>query len=302
MKRFMYASIGILALIFFQLGAMAACDDNLIAEEVLSFSGPEHIGDETWPGCVPEAPSGLSLSLPFEIPFEPEEAYLQFEAAQVYLDADSVLINGQLVDLLQVGVDDCSIYDTILSADVSPFVHAGANEIVITCDQTSGNYDDIWIRELVITASPCSSPPGEEVLSFAGPEHIGDETWPGCIPDTPSGLSLTLPFEIPFEPEQAYLQLEAAQVYFGGNSVSINGQIVGLLAIRTDDCAVYDTFFSADVSPFVHAGANEIVITCDQESGYYDDIWIRELIITASPEGSTAAEKTTWSQLKSEFK
>lgn len=261
------------------------------AMTLAEYAGPIHIGDGESASCNPSSPSGTSFSLPFTVPFEVSSVSLHFEGAQVWnlLVGNRVYVNGELVGVIpRSPADDCGIYDSYFESEIGEFVNIGGNTLTIETAFDGTNYDDIWLRGFAISATAAEEPP----VYVEGPVHLGDGVSSICDPASPSGTVLSVPFVLTFQPAEASVFLRGADVWnlSPGNVVAVNGVSVGIIPRSpSDDCDIYDTEFSADVSALVHEGENELSIESAYSDGY-DDIWLRDISLAAAPPGGPPFE------------
>ena len=129
------------------------------------FPGPYHIGDDAEPGCDPASPSGPTWTGSFELECVPDRAVLTMEAAHVGWETP-VLVNGTEVGSLvgEWGTQTCTDWISSLDVEIASALSVGTNTISVTCGYEPGNYDDIYLRDIEVSAdSPCS-----DYIDFVG--------------------------------------------------------------------------------------------------------------------------------------
>ena len=134
-------------------GHGVAVNEGRSSAPVFEFTGPAHIGDQHFAGCIPEDPDGTGLVLNFDLPRNAGSYSLSFEAAQVRGGSydNLVIVNGIMAGAPPSSpADDCQIYDSFFLEEIGPLLVTGANEIIVQCGRLAGNYDDLWIRNLTV--------------------------------------------------------------------------------------------------------------------------------------------------------
>ncbi|MCK5601403.1 hypothetical protein KAR91_06035, partial [Candidatus Pacearchaeota archaeon] len=83
----------------------------------------------------------------------PDELIFSFDASMTAIKPpyqDSVFVNGQFIGELDMGVNQCGVYDSLFYANILTQAALGENTIEIRSDLEGDNYDDVWIRNLKV--------------------------------------------------------------------------------------------------------------------------------------------------------